>query len=70
MGYIDGYGCAKPKTGDNRKALSRGDGYGATKEAFMNKTRSPHKGSEFHNQWEGTGFHEGNDNLKGPSDRG
>ena len=33
--------------------------------ACESKTRSPHKGSEKHNRWEGKGDNSGNDNLKG-----
>jgi hypothetical protein len=70
MANVDGYGAAKPKSGDNRKALSRAAGYQATMKACENKVRSPYKGSEKHNQWEGKGDNSSNDNLKGYGEGG
>ena len=64
------YGSSKPKTGQNHDALSRSAGYQKTMAACENKTRSPHKGSEKHNQWEGKGDNSGNDNLRGYGDGG
>ncbi len=68
MAHVDGYGAAKPKKGDNRKALSRSAGYQATMEACKSKTRSPHQGSDKHNRWEDKGDNSSNDNLKGYGD--
>lgn len=68
MGFVDGYGAAKPKTGDNRKALSRSAGYSATSEACRNKTSSPHKGSSLHDKWQSKPETASNDNLKGYGD--
>lgn len=68
MASVEGYGAAKPKTGDNRKALSRSAGYKATMEACESKTRSPHKGSDLDRKERSKGDNSGNDNLQGYGD--
>lgn len=59
-------GAAQAKSGDNRQALSRPSGYGATCSAMENKTRSRHQGSSTNNKWHGTSCGFGsNENVKG-----
>jgi hypothetical protein len=65
MASVEGYGAAKGKTGDNRKALSRKAGYEATMSSCESSTRSPHKGSDLDRKERKVGRHEGNDNVKG-----
>jgi hypothetical protein len=68
MAYTKGYGAARPKSGDNVKALSRSAGYKATMKACDSKTGSRHKGSKLHNKWQSKPDGSGNDNVKGYGD--
>ncbi len=62
----DGAGAAQAKTGDNRKALSRPAGYGATCSAMDNRTRSRHSASSENNLWTSKSCGYGsNENVKG-----
>jgi len=65
MAFVDGYGAAKARSGDNVKALSRAAGYKATMAACDNKTSSGHKGHGLHYKWQSKPSGAGNDNLKG-----